>query len=119
MPRELSSTPPLHPERLTWAVMLGRWVDFARASVALPAVGDSDAAKLRGAVPDLIMLQAVWFALQHVDELEAGEKALGLDRATVLIEKHAAALRARWGELPAMIAELIQEAEKAVEGAGS
>jgi hypothetical protein len=27
---------PLHPDALTWAGLLGQWLDFARASVALP-----------------------------------------------------------------------------------
>ncbi len=104
---------PLHPEKLTWAVMLGRWVTFAKSAVALPTEGD--AGKLRSSVPDLIMLQAVWFALRHLEELSPEEAALGLDRAQVLIDKHAAALRARWGEaMPAMMRELIDDAVAAL-----
>ncbi len=108
---------PLHPERLTWAVLLGRWVEFAGAAVGLP---DDAAGRLwRESVADVIGLQAVWFALQHLDELEEGERALGLDRAGVLVGRHVAALRVRWGgeggdALPAMVAELIDEAEAAL-----
>lgn len=104
---------PLYPERLTWAVMLGRWVAFAQSAVALPDEGDT--AKLRASVGDLIMLQAVWFALQHMEELEADERALGMDRAHVLVEKHASALRQRWGDaMPAMMGELIDDAHAAL-----
>ncbi len=102
---------PLEPQRLTWAVLLGRWVEFARSAVALPTRGEGG--RLRGAVPDLIQLQAVWFALETLEELDEGERAVGLDRAGVLVERHAAALRRRWeGEpLPAELSELVAEAE--------
>ena len=100
---------PLDADKLTWAVLLGRWVSFARSAVALPRAGD--AGLLRESVPDLIMLQAVWFALQHLDGLPADERALGLDRARVLIEKHEAALRDRFGAaLPPQARELIGDA---------
>ena len=100
---------PLHPNRLTWTVLLGRWVDFARSALALPA--DAQGTKLRDSVPDIIMLQAVWFALQHLHELNAAEKALGLDRAGVLLEKHTNALRSRWqSAMPQGIEELIRDA---------
>lgn len=102
---------PLYPDRLTWAVLLGRWVDFARSAVALPT--DTEGAKMRESVVDIIMLQAVWFALQHLQELTAAERALGVDRAGVLIEKHASALRQRWHDaMPTGIEELIIDATR-------
>ena len=106
---------PLHPERLTWAVLLGRWVAFAKSAVALP--DDAAGRRLRDAVPDLINLQAVWFALGHLDELEADERALGLDKAEVLIDKHVQALERAWADegLPAEIVELIQDAKAALQ----
>jgi len=108
------STDPLHPEHLTWAVLLGRWIAFARSAVALP--DDADGRRLRDSVGDLIQLQAVWFALQHLDELPPDERALGLDKAEVLIDKHAAALRARFGDeaMPEMVQELIDDAHSAL-----
>ncbi len=105
-----SSAEPLYPERLTWAVLLGQWVEFARSAVGLPAQGQGQC--MRESVADIIMLQAVWFALQHVQELGAAERSLGLDRAGVLIEKHEAALRKRWGQgMPAAIDELLRDAK--------
>ncbi len=89
---------PLETDKLTWAALLGRWVDFARSAVGLPESGA--AGRVRQSVPDIIMLQAVWFALQHLAELPADEQALGLDRAEILIEKHEQALRSRWAGAP-------------------
>ncbi len=97
-------------DKLTWAVLLGRWVEFARSALALP---DDDAGRrLRDSVPDIIALQAVWFALDHLDELDADERALGIDRAEILIEKHRQALISRFGDdLPPQLAELIADAQ--------
>jgi hypothetical protein len=99
---------------LTWAVLLGRWVDFARSAVALPK--DAAGRRLRDSVPDIIMLQAVWFALQHLGELDPAERALGLDRAEVLIDKHTAALarRYRGRPMPPQLHELLDDAQRAL-----
>ena len=103
---------PLHPEHLTWAALLGRWVEFARQSVGLPR--DEVGQLMRDSVPDVIMLQAIWFALQQVDELSPAERALGLDRAEVLFDKHAAAMRRRWAGhvMPEELMQLIEDARQ-------
>jgi len=94
-------------DRVTWAALLGRWVTFARGALAWPNEGEGQL--LRESVADLIMLQAVVFALEHLTELDAGERALGLDRAALLIEKHAGALAGRWGDntMPPAMRELV------------
>jgi hypothetical protein len=109
---------PLHPARLTWTVLLGRWVQFARSAVAWPT--DGEGGRYRASVPDIIQLQAICFALQHLDDLPAPEQALGLDRATVLVQRHAEAIRRRWadGPLPSGLLELIDDAERALEARG-
>ncbi|MBB6430393.1 hypothetical protein [Algisphaera agarilytica] len=106
---------PLHPERLTWSVLLGRWVTFAKSALALPS--DDAGRRLRDAVPDIITLQAVWFSLENLDELDADERALGLDKAQVLIEKHTAALEQAWAEepMPKELLELIHDAKTALQ----
>lgn len=98
--------------KLTWSVLLGKWVEFAKSAVALPH--DSQGMRLRESVPDLIMLQAVWFALGHMDELSPSEHALGTDRAAVLIEKHEANLRERWApeHLPEGIEKILNDAHE-------
>lgn len=112
----------MDPEKIniplvTWAALLARWVDFARSSLALPATLEGQ--RLRQSVPDIIMLQAVWMSLGEVDQLEPAERALGLDRAGVLIQKHSQALRARWaGEsLPDAIRELMTDASQRLQEA--
>ncbi len=109
---------PLYPQRLTWAVLLAQWIEFARSALALPASGEGR--RLRESVPDLIMLQAVWFALRDLSQLEPAERALGLDRAEVLVEKHTAALLQRWRHqvLPPQIRDLIGDARAALDKAG-
>ena len=103
---------PGSPHSLTWAVLLGRWIEFAKSALALPA--DGEGRRLRDSVGDVIMLQAVWFALQHLDELDDAERAVGLDRAELLIDKHGAEVRRRWRnrEMPSMLCELLADARE-------
>ena len=98
------------PDQLTWAALLAQWVDFAKQAVGLP--NDALGQRMRASVPDVIMLQAVWFALAHMDELTQDQRALGLDRAQVLIDRHVAALKQRWaGEsMPDELQRLIDDA---------
>ena len=100
---------PLEPDRLTWAVLLARWTDFARGAVALPEEGEPG--KVRQSVADIITLQAVWFALGQMDELGPAEQAIGLDRAGVLINRHSEAIRARFGvdPLPEGLTDLLDD----------
>jgi len=100
-------------QRQTWAALLAHWVGLAKSAVALPA--DAEGRRLRAAVPDVIMLQAVWHALQHLSELSADERGLGLDRAALLLGKHEAALRERFaGSLPEPLRDLVQHVRSAL-----
>ncbi len=103
----------LDTQALTWAALLGKWVQFARSAVALP--NDDEGQRMRESVVDLIMLQAVWFSLQHLDDLSTDEKELGMDRAEILIHKHRQRLQARWGDqMPQGIQELLADAQNAL-----
>lgn len=94
---------------VTWAGLLGQWVELAKSALALPQ--DEAGQRLRAAVADIIMLQAVAHALKQVKDLPAAERALGLDRAGLLIDKHEAALRARFGhQMPQQLNALVAEA---------
>lgn len=98
---------------MTWAGLLARWVELAKGAVALP--GTKAGQQLRASVPDIIMLEAVAHALKELGRLDEGERALGVDRAGVLIEKHEGALRGRFrGQLPGQLEELIVEARRAL-----
>ncbi len=103
---------PLKTKLLTWAVLLSRWVEFAQSSVALPSTGSWGV--LRESVADVIMLQALCMALRELGDLPDAERALGLDRAAVLIDKHTRAIQARnWpGGLPDALQELIGDAHE-------
>ncbi len=100
----------LDVDALTWSAMLGRWVDFARAALVLP--DDSHGHRLRSVVPDIIMLQACWFALGRLDGLPRDEQALGLDRGAILIEKHTERVRSAWSpdSPPSQLLSLIHDA---------
>ena len=103
--------------KLTWAVLLGRWVDFARSSLALK--DDAAGRRLRQSMSDIIMLQAVWFAVQNLDELDDQQRAVGVDRAQVLFDKHARALQDRFdNDMPDQVRTLIEDAARQIEAAG-
>jgi hypothetical protein len=94
---------------MTWAALLARWVEFAKGAVALPRNHEGE--RLRQSVPDVIMLQAVWFALRNLGELPTRERALGLDRAELLIQKHESALRRRYvNDMPVQLTALLDDA---------
>jgi len=94
---------------LTWTALLAHWVDFARAAVGLPDTDPGQA--MRASIPDVVMLQALWFALDNMDQLTGSERHLGLDRAAVLFDQHRAALSQHWKDLamPTKIVELIHD----------
>ena len=104
---------------LTWAVLLGRWTDFARAAVALPRDADGD--RWRASVAPVIGLQAVTFALGDLDRLEPAERALGLDRAEVLIGRYSGELHEHWRGVPmhGELVRLIEDAMAALASAGA
>lgn len=106
----MSEPDPLPTEALTWAGLLARWVEFAQSAVGLPDAGDPG--RLKASVPDIVMLQAVWFALGQLESLPTAERALALDRAAVLIDRHTNALKQWWGgsEPPAALLELVKDA---------
>jgi hypothetical protein len=109
----------------TWAALLAHWTSFARAAVALR--DDANGERWRASVPAVIGLQAVTLALGDLDMLAsglAGEYAVGVDRAAILIREHAATLNAAWrsAPMPHGLIELMEDARAALEvarGAGT
>ncbi|MFO0874633.1 MAG: hypothetical protein U0575_11780 [Phycisphaerales bacterium] len=102
---------------LTWASLLARWMEFARAAVALPRDADGD--RWRAAVPAIIELHATTMALKEAAQLARDERALARDRAALIV--HAA--NARLGELwrgaapPVALLELQKDAAAALASA--
>jgi hypothetical protein len=107
----------LHPRKLTWAALLGHWVEFARSAVALP--DDAEGRAWRKSIPAIIGLQAVTMALAEADDLEPEQRAVGVDRSRVLIERHTRELHEAFdidagNDLHPMLVELITDAWSAV-----
>jgi hypothetical protein len=105
----------LHPETLTWTALLGKWMDFARASVAAPRDAEGD--RWRAAVPAVINLQAVTFALADLAQLPVEDRSLARDRAELLIVENTTKLHDIWrGEpMPKSLVEISVDARAALE----
>lgn len=99
---------------LTWASLLAHWAEFAAASRGLPS--NSEGTRWKRAVPEIIGLQAVAFALGEAHELPLDEFSLAQDRAELLIRAHAKALADLWHAEPlaTQLDELIRDAQGAL-----
>jgi hypothetical protein len=106
---------PLHTEALTWTTLLGQWMDFAKASLALP--DDAHGDRWRASVTPVINLQAVTFALADLARLPDDQRPFGRDRAEVMIRDNAAALESIWrGEpMPDELLEIGDDARAALD----
>lgn len=101
----------LRPGDLSWTALLGQWVDFARASLALP--DNAEGRRWQDSVTPIITLQAVTFALGELDTLAVTDRAHAADRASVLIKQQAEAIEHVWGDaeaLPPMIDDVLDAA---------
>lgn len=99
--------------------MLGRWMDFARAAVALPEAGEGG--RWRRAVAPIIGLQAITHALSELDTLDRAQRRVGLDRAAVLIADHTREIHDIWrGEpIPDELRVLLADARATLSAATS
>ena len=84
----------LDPDTLTWTGLLAQWMDFARASVALPPGAEGD--RWRDSIAPIITLQAVTFALAELGRLSAEARPLARDKAEVLIRDSESQLATIW-----------------------
>lgn len=97
-------------------MLLSHWVSLAQSAAAWSngVHGGKDGEKAQASVPDLIVLQAVWFSLSRLSEwCDPAERSLGLDRAAWLIENHRTHLQRIWSDqaMPDGIRELIDDAQ--------
>ncbi|MBN4082684.1 hypothetical protein JYS44_00450 [Phycisphaeraceae bacterium AH-315-B13] len=106
-----------HDRAMTWAALLGKWTEFAQSALALP--DDDEGGRLKEAVPAIITLQAVTHACAELGQLEPDERALGADKAEMLLHKNAAELNRIWsGEvMPDAIIEIVEDARLALRAA--
>jgi hypothetical protein len=107
----------LRPESLTWTSLLAQWMRFAQASLAIPE--ENDGVRWRASVPAIINLQAVTFALAELHQLPVDERALGIDKAQILIEKSEADLDRTWQgrDRSPMLIEIVSDARQALRAA--
>lgn len=103
------------PPDLTWPALLAHWTSFAQASLALPKneVGD----RYRAAVPAIINLQAVTFALADLGKLTMpGERAVALDKAELIMRGSTGTLHGLWRAepLPQELVTMIHDANAAL-----
>lgn len=105
----------LRPEALSWAALLGQWMEYAQAAVAQP--DDAEGRRWQAAVPHVIELQAVIFALHELGRVARADRPVARDRAAVLVRRAAGALRELWGSepLPGSLLELFHDATRALE----
>ena len=100
---------------MTWAGLLGRWVEFAQSAVALG--DDEQSGRWKRAVADLIGLSALSMALDEADQLPSAERSLAVDRAGVLLKRHKRNLSEIFDLEPMhpQIIQWIQQAERSLD----
>ncbi|MGP1346044.1 MAG: hypothetical protein ACTS3F_05165 [Phycisphaerales bacterium] len=110
---------PPPPDAMTWAYLLARWTEFARASVAFP--DDAEGRRWKACIADIIALQAITHALNESHTLPADEFALAMERAELGITAHARAIHNAWNAipLPQSLTDLIDRARAAHRSAAS
>jgi len=109
MPSQKDQNNNLSDRELTWAVLLARWVELARVSVALP--DHPGGRRWKTSIVPIITLQSVTMALGEIHLLPHDEQALGLDRAEILIRRESTNLGTTWSgsELTEQLEELITD----------
>ena len=105
---------PLHPETLTWTALLGKWIEFAQTSVALPRDAEGD--RWRASVAPIVNLQAVTFALAELGDLPEVDRPLARDKAEMLIMENESTLETIWtaSGLPDSLTEITSDARLAL-----
>ncbi|MDP1662434.1 MAG: hypothetical protein Q8L55_11030 [Phycisphaerales bacterium] len=100
----------------TWPALLAHWLTFAQASIAFPKTPEGD--RLRAAVPSIINLQAVTFALAEIHLLPTADRPAAIDKAAHLIDQHTKLLTDLFAtSTNEEITTLIQDAHAALQAA--
>ena len=113
MAQSTSMTEAFQPEFVSWAALLGRWMEFAQASAALPSTREGD--QWRASVSPMITLQAVTFALSEMEQVAVSDRMLGWDRSEMLCDEAIEQLDQVWGPgAPPELMEVVEQAESAL-----
>lgn len=107
-----------HDPNTTWPALLAHWLNFAQTSIAFPKTPEGD--RLRAAVPSIINLQAVTFALAELHLLPQPDRPAAIDKAAHLIDQHATLLTDLFAKDPnPEIASLISDARATLDAVRS
>jgi len=107
-------------DAFTWAALLARWMDLAKAAVAMDQGGGGGSLPgggWRRGVPALITFEALSHAMGQLGMLPPDERSFALDQAVVLLEARRADLEDAFEEAPNVIAEAEAAAVRAIERA--
>lgn len=88
----------LDADTLSWAALLARCTDFARASVAWTGTEEGD--RWHASTAPVIALQSITFALRQLASVDVAERPLARDRAEITIRREVAALDGVWRGIP-------------------
>ncbi len=100
---------PTDPDALTWAALLARWMDLAKASRVWEGRGFDP-----GTAAAVITCEAVAMAMPHLRGLPVGERGYALDQAAVLLDARRADLDDRFDTLPDFLEDADAAAEEAI-----
>ncbi|MBL9141069.1 MAG: hypothetical protein JNK53_04320 [Phycisphaerae bacterium] len=105
-------------DALAWTALLSHWTEYARAAMALPK--DASGQRWRAAVPHVITLQALGYALDELARVPAEDRSLARDRAALAIRAAAQSLCELWGgePLPDSLLTLVETTERSWRSSG-
>ncbi|MEM9084125.1 MAG: hypothetical protein AAGB34_11060 [Planctomycetota bacterium] len=114
----LTASQRLQGDLRAWEGLLAHCVGIAKAAAAIPD-SHEHAQAWQGSIEAIITLHSVTMALDQLGGLAAEERAVGMDRAGILIGEGARALSAAWGgqAMPEGLLELMSDARQSVERA--
>lgn len=88
----------LQVRELAWSALLGQWIEFAKASVALPEGGEGG--RWKRAVPTIIQMQATVCLLRDLGSVAPEDRRWMRDRAELVWRRCATTLAEIWGNEP-------------------
>ena len=103
---------------VTWTTLLARWTALVKAGegLVLATPDEADAQRWRASIPEIVILQAVTFALGDLESLAGIDRSIARDRADLAVTESCGRLDGVWRglEMPAGLLEVASDARRAV-----
>jgi hypothetical protein len=98
-------------DAIAWSTLLAKWIQWAKASVALP--DDAAGTAWKASLPHLISLQAITHAMNELADVVLSDRAFALERAEYSVKEHTTGLHSCWASepLPESVATVIDTAQ--------